>query len=46
MIDAGLTPRDPVRWFLAYEIESALAEQTGDGDDIEVLQDAHGTPTL
>jgi hypothetical protein len=49
MIDQGLTPRDPARWWLAVAVERELAErdsrQSGAGEqDIEIVDD--GTPTL
>lgn len=41
MVEAGLRPTDPVRWYLAYAIEREQADDgqgQGQGDpDIEVL---------
>jgi len=41
MIEAGLTPNDPVRWWLAYAIEKTLGEENrdagGNANNIEVL---------
>jgi len=43
MVESGLKPTDPVRWYLAYAIERELEEDgqgtsQGQGDpDIEVL---------
>jgi len=41
MVEAGLEPTDPVRWWLAYAIERSLEERNrdagGDANDIEVL---------
>ena len=49
MIEAGLRPTDPVRWWFAYEVETALAEhdqQTAgeQGGDIQVVDNE--SPTL
>jgi len=47
MVAAGLRPTDPVRWYMAYAVERAIAEdeqggqQAAHGDgDIQVLDDA------
>jgi hypothetical protein len=39
MVESGLKPTDPVRWYLAYAIEREQADDgQGQGDpDIEVL---------
>jgi len=43
MVAIGLDPTDPVRWYMAYAVERAAAEQQGqqgahtDGD-IEVIE--------
>jgi len=38
MIDAGLTPTDPVRWWLAHRRVRATREQArDDGGQIEVV---------
>lgn len=38
MVECGLRPTDPVRWFLAYSVERQLAEEQ---HDAEVVPDAH-----
>ena len=41
MIDAGLSPRDPIRWWLALRAEQAREERDGAGQqaagDIQVM---------
>jgi len=43
MVAIGLDPTDPVRWYMAYAVERAQAEQQGQqgqpgSGDIEVLE--------
>lgn len=50
MVDAGLSPRDPVRWWLAYQRErrERQREQGGQagGQDIQVVDDGAGDAAL